>query len=84
MGFILSANRRFCSDWPVSEEKIKRKNMKKRIIALTCGMCLLTGLGGCPCSYYSTNSTKTITHRTADVQSAVKQVVVVPSKAAGL
>jgi hypothetical protein len=60
--------------------------MKRRIIALACGTCFLIAFSsGCPCGYSSyTNSAKTGMNHIASAQPAVNQVVVAPSKAAGL
>ena len=60
--------------------------MKKRIIALACGVCLLISISGCPCNYYnySTDSTKTSNNRIINAQPAVAQIVVATSNAVGL
>jgi hypothetical protein len=59
--------------------------MKKRIIALTSGVCLLVGLtSGCPCySSYSTTSAKT-NNRVFNAQPTIEQVVVAASNVVGL
>ncbi len=53
--------------------------MKKRTIVLACGLCLLTAFSGCP--FRTVSAAKT---RIADVQPAVKLIVVAPSNAVGL
>jgi hypothetical protein len=60
--------------------------MKKRIIALTSGVCLLVGLtSGCPCySGYSTDSAKTGNNRVVNAQPTIEQVVVAAANAVGI